>query len=101
MPHNIKLNKIKHEPMKGLDMPMSMNPMFHVSDKEMPEIKNWEVGNKYKLVIEVEQKSKSEDEMGVHAGFEIVAYKHLKDKSLEEMSDKEFGEYQSKVMSKQ
>mgnify|MGYP001609871838 FL=1 len=51
-------------------------------------------------MIEVEQKSKNEREDSVDASFEILAYKHLKEKSINEMDDKEFGEYQGKQMAK-
>lgn len=97
---HIKLKKIKKPNMEGMKMPESMGPMFYVDDMMMPEVADWEVGKKYRMVVEVEQKSKNEDDHGVHGGFEIVAYKHLKDKSLEEMSDKEFGEYQSQALAK-
>ncbi len=38
-------------------MPMSMLPMFTVSMDSIPEAKKWEVGKKYKLVLEVTQKN--------------------------------------------
>lgn len=37
-------------------------PSFSLTAKELPEIKNWSVGHKYKLEIEVEQTSMAKDE---------------------------------------
>jgi|SRR3990167_2890314 len=93
------LKKIKVDEMQGvMPNPMSWPPSFSINAKQMPEIKDWEVGKKYRLVIEVEQKSKNEREDSLDASFEIVAYKHLKEKTMDEMSDSEFGEYQGQVM---
>ena len=100
---HIKLKKIKTSESHSLDMPKPYHsaPSFYVSASQMPEIKDWEVGKKYRLMIEVEQKSKNESEdSGVDASFEILAYKHLKEKSINEMDDHEFGEYQSNEMAK-
>ena|SRR3990167_5914055 len=74
-------------------------PSFYVSSREMPEIADWEVGGKYRMVIEVEQKSKSEDNERMNGSFEIVAYMPLREKTIHEMSDREFGTYQGKKMS--
>lgn len=79
-------------------------PSVHLSSKQMPEIRNWEVGKNYKLVIEVNMRSKNEDERdgktNASGSLEIVGYKVLgKAKDIDEMSDKEFGEYQGKALS--
>lgn len=67
------------------NMPVSMEeslpsypPSFHVNDRQMPEIKGWKVGEKYKMTIQVEQKNMNEGEKGLSAGFDIVAYKIIK-----------------------
>lgn len=39
-----------------------MLPSFSLTVKDLPEIKNWKVGNKYKLEIEVEQTSMAKEE---------------------------------------
>lgn len=73
----MKLKTIKsHEPegMKAEGPGFMFPPSFHVSSNQMPEIKKWEVGKKYKLLVEVEQKSKNETEENVSAGFDITAY---------------------------
>lgn len=46
------------------DMPMRMLPSFSVTEKDLPEIKNWKVGSKYDLAIQVEMVSSSKDEYG-------------------------------------
>jgi len=45
-----------------MDGPSRMLPSFSLTVKDLPEIKNWSVGNKYTLVIEVEQTSMSKSE---------------------------------------
>ena len=45
-------------------MPGRMLPSFSVSDRELPEIKDWQVGKRYKLEIEVEQVSMTKNEYG-------------------------------------
>lgn len=79
-------------------------PSFHISSKQMSEIRDWEVGKNYKIVIEVNMKSKSEDERSgvtnASGSLELVAYKVLKTKSIDDMTDEEFGEYQGKELSK-
>lgn len=99
MPHNYKLKKIKVSNPHGMDMPSVGKhysaPNFYVDAEQMPEIKNWEVGKEYYLVVKVEQKSKNEREDSVDASFDIISYKHLKEKTIDEMSDREFGEHQS------
>ena len=95
-----KLKKIPIEKMfTHNDSPMRMPPNFYVNSAQMPEIKDWKVGGKYKLIIEVEQKSLNETEETLDASLEIQKYKVLVEKDIDDMSDKEFGEYQGKVMS--
>lgn len=43
-------------------------PSFEISEKMLPEIKNWKVGEKYMLVVEVEQKSLSIKDHGPEKG---------------------------------
>lgn len=76
-------------------------PSFHAEEKQIPEIRKWKVGEKYVMIIEVEQKSMNEDQKDrLSASFDIVAYKCLPKKSIDKMTDKEFGEYQGKSMAK-
>ena len=46
-------------------------PSFHISSKELPEVKNWDVGKKYQILLEARQTGKREDEEGISADFEI------------------------------
>lgn len=84
-----------------MDMAMPMPPSFHVNEKQISEIKRWEVGKKYKLEIEVELKSKHEMKMDgkitADASFDIVAYDVEKD--YEDMSDDEMEMEQAKALS--
>ncbi len=90
------------------DQPISGPPLpqFFADDSQIPEIKDWEVGGRYKLVIEVEQRSKSKvhtsvgDKDTIDGRFDIVAYKHLPEKDIKDMTDEEFGEYEGKALSK-
>lgn len=41
-----------------------MLPTFSLTEKDLPAIKDWKVGKKYKLEIEVEQISVSKNEYG-------------------------------------
>ena len=97
-----KLHIKKHE--NDIHIHMPMPPSFSVDNSVMPEIKDWQVGETYRLVIDVRQTSKSEmvmhDKEVIDGRMEIVAYKYLPKKSVEEMSDKEFEEYQGEVLSK-
>lgn len=79
-------------------------PSFGLSSKQMPEIADWDVGKNYKLVIEVNMRSKNENERegktDSSGSLEIVAYKVIgKMKSIDDMSDKEFGAYQGAALS--
>jgi len=57
--------KSRLKPVKGkktqmsADMPKRELPNFSLSEDDLPEIKNWKVGGKYRLIIEVEQVSLS------------------------------------------
>jgi hypothetical protein len=44
------------------DEPVRPLPSFSLTEKELPEIKDWKVGEKYTLMMEVEQVSASKDE---------------------------------------
>lgn len=47
----------------GHDIPQ-MLPSFSLTEKDLPAIKNWQVGKKYTVIMEVEQVSMSKDEYG-------------------------------------
>lgn len=54
-------------------------PRIHIDDKQLPVIKSWEVGRKYKILLEVKQVDKSEREEDgktlTSGGFEILKAK--------------------------
>lgn len=89
----LKLKKIPTEKWdnKGLDAPYF--PGVNFDTKQIPEIKEWEVGETYQIVLEIKQTSKSEDKEGkVNASFDITGYKvldgEIDDADLEEMQAK-------------
>ena len=71
------------------DMPMRELPSFSLTEKDLPAIKNWQVGKKYKLEIEVEQVSLSKDEymMGEPISARFKIHK-VKDNSPNEEEEK-------------
>jgi hypothetical protein len=82
-----KMRKVKGEsPMMGHDMPAYL-PSFSMTEKDLPEIKDWQVGKKYKLQIEVEMVSSSKNEYG-KTGLE-ARFKIHKVGTKDMMSEKE------------
>lgn len=56
-------------------------PTLHLNEKNLPAIKNWKIGEKYKLELEVELTSLSKDtygsqDSGLHACFKIANTKN-------------------------
>lgn len=96
--HKLKTIKKPKEEKMDMSTSMSMLPSFHVDTKQMPEIKNWEVGKKYRLVVEVEQTSYHEDDHSSGASFNITAYEILNGKNYDEMSDEEIEMEQGKAL---
>lgn len=80
----MKLRKIKPEKMGEMEMPMAKDmpkehfPSFNIGLEHLPEAKNWEIGKKYSIELEVVQtsmdmhKNKDGKEMGM-VGFDIVS----------------------------
>lgn len=105
------MEKTKLEKIKPLDeskrypvdaSPMSL-PTIYVNSEQMPEVADWEVGKKYRVLIEVEQKSKSETAVNggkqiIDARFNIVAYKAIEGKKVDDMTDEEFGKDQDEKL---
>jgi len=107
MPHDIKgLKKIKvSKEREGFDMPVMSEemdippfpPSFRTNENQIPEIKQWETGEKYYMVIEIRQTEKTDREgQPVRAEFDIVRYKALSGKLIEDMTDKEFEDEEAK-----
>lgn len=59
----MKAISAKPMPIDHADMSY-MLPTFNLTEKDLPEIKEWKVGKKYKLEIEVEQIAVSKNEYG-------------------------------------
>ncbi|KKN30973.1 hypothetical protein LCGC14_0828670 [marine sediment metagenome] len=105
MPLKLKLKKIPVKPMPkemkvGIeDSPSIFPPSFHIDEKQMPEIKKWDVGEKYRLVVDIEMKSKNETQLDkINGQFDLTAYKYIPKKSVLDMNDKEFEEEEGKRM---
>ncbi len=94
--------RLKKIPVKKTDYPKPLaedvpyyNPSFSLNDKQVSEIKDWDVGETYQLCIEVSMTSKQEyKDGGVSGGFDIIAYKSLG----ENMSDGDMEEMQGQAM---
>lgn len=57
----MKMHKV--HPLEGMEGPASvekMYPMIHLTELDLPEIKDWEVGKDYAIVLKVTQKEKRE-----------------------------------------
>lgn len=68
---------------------VTMLPSFSIDEKQLPEIKQWKVGNKYKFEVEAEMVSASKNEYGnslLNARFKI--HKIGTDELMEESEKK-------------
>ena len=76
-------------------------PSFSASVGQISEMEDWEVGETYRMMIEVKMKSKNENEhQELNGSFDIVAYKDMSpEKDPMKMTDKEVEEMQGKAMS--
>lgn len=100
MLEEIQLNKITPEKFGAFDKVMDeFLPELYLNSDQVSEITAWEPDKKYRLVIDVIQKSQEIDpNRVVRARFKIISYKILKKKSIDEMNDVEFGEYQGQQL---
>lgn len=74
---NLKMRSLKrrsNEPPKVVEQ---YYPSISFTFKELPEAEKWEVGEKYKLLLEVKQVSKNIEEEEGQACFEILKIKAL------------------------
>ena len=78
------MNKVIPETMPSLreDRKTKIYPTFQLDDEDLPEIKDWKVGEKYMLCMEVEQLSMRQGnewqgadskDKKVHATFKIIS----------------------------
>lgn len=83
-----------------------MKPYIHLDETNLPDMKNWEVGKEYKILLTVRQTSKNEHEdyqdkkdTHVSGGFEVLKVKNVTEKMPKEMSKSEFKKYQARKRS--
>ena len=56
-------------------------PSLHLTSEDLSEIKNWEVGKTYKLVLEVKQTSKAQYSKGrIDGSFDVKGIEVVKNK---------------------
>lgn len=70
-----KVNPPTKQEMKMENTPSGdwMMPSICLTEKQLPEITDWEVGQEYVIVLEATMTSKSQDKMGVDAYFKVKA----------------------------
>ena len=74
--------------------PMKMPPMIHLGEEDLAAIKDWKVGAKYRLIIDVEQTESSmgmmtmpgEKKDKMHASFKVLKVRNVP------LNDKEYKE---------
>lgn len=70
MSAHLKTIKAKRETSSHVDV---FRPSIHLDEDQLKEIKDWEVGRNYTLILEVTQKSKREDSnKKISASFDIM-----------------------------
>lgn len=71
-----------------------MKPMLHVSDKDLPEVKDWKTGETYEVIVKMKMVSKTDYNKEVSAGFEINDILVPEDdQDMNEMDNAEFNQY--------
>lgn len=75
-------------------------PTLYLSKKDLPEIESWDVGDSYKLLLEVKQTSKStskyDNEESINATFEVTNIRSVDGNE----SSKDFKEFEKSYDSK-
>lgn len=76
MAHEYATDSGKMRVVKGHNSPPDTvemsKPGFHITSKDLPELKNWKVGEKYKLELEVMQKHAGSRAEGVVEGYFVI-----------------------------
>ena len=71
-----KFKKTKREKFDSSSDSKGFLPSFHISSSDLPEVKDWEVGQNYEINLLVKQVGKREDDDGKISGdFDIIAIK--------------------------
>lgn len=75
--HNYK--KIPRETPRPIEQSKGWLPSIHFTDKQLPQIKNWEPGKIYEVALQIKQKSKElkDESKEISASFEIIGVKAL------------------------
>lgn len=99
----MRLEKIKPEKFGDFDrIEDEFLPFLHLNSEQVSELFNWKNKRTYRMIIDIRQDNQDVDKVTgrVSSGFKIVAYKALKKKSIDEMTDKEFEEHQGEELHK-
>lgn len=87
----LKTKKIKTiEPDDAMEVSVGGKypPSLNLNDSQVSEIKDWDVGETYQMVVDIKMTNKSEDKDGtINASFEVTGYKNMEDMSEEELED--------------
>lgn len=88
---------------------MKYKPTITLFAEDLPEIKNWNVGKKYKFLVEAEMVSVSNDdsysmeapggEKEYSARFRLVSAKDMTAKPVKDMNKKEFKDLHTRALS--
>lgn len=93
----LKLKKIPTEKYdnNGLDKPYL--PSLSLDSVQVPEIKDWKVGETYRIVMDIKQTSMSQyKDDKANASFDIIAYKT---EDLENIDDADLEDMQGEALS--
>lgn len=102
-----KMKKVEGEKLNNFptDKQVKILPTFSLTDADLPDIKDWKVGDKYTLVMEVEQISMrqgsewqgaSDKDKKVHATFKILEV-GVEEEETDDSSDGYEAEYASRM----
>jgi len=111
MAHTDELKKVKGTKMPAVEKPSEPKrelPRVTFTSEDLPEIKEWKIGGKYYLELEVEEVAAEKDRYGYEgekerpltATFKVVAVKAMNHESKKENDDEkkkkiEFGNYKN------
>lgn len=85
----------------------TFKPTLYVSDKDLPQIKDWEVGEEYELIIKVKQRSFNEMQnrdgtKTISSELEVTDFvvPEMEDQDISMMDNEEFSDYSTKMRKK-
>ncbi len=78
-----------------------MKPCLYVSDKDLPEIKDWKIGEDYEIMVKVKMTSVSKNQMGFNACLDVEEIMvPEEEKDIKEMDAEDFAEYSANARKK-